>query len=211
MSAFVMLFRAAGSAEFRWRYPELWAEVRRRRAAEARFANMSRTESAYIRVRTQLHHAKPMLVNATVATELAAWNSRFSDPVRAAAAELTGSEGLLAPSITTQNPPQAHLTDALPVLMHGSGIARGSERLQSSSKRPQQTLHTLGHAVVRSLAAGTGKQPWRAVGGVVRNHDQKIRGQSVQTGDIAAPDAHARRGAAASVTKKAHANYMAVR
>ena len=43
MVALIVLFRAAGSAEFRWRFPALWAEVRRRRAAEARFAAMSGT------------------------------------------------------------------------------------------------------------------------------------------------------------------------
>ena len=39
--ALAALFRGAGSAEFRWRFPEVWAEIRRRRAAEARFETMS--------------------------------------------------------------------------------------------------------------------------------------------------------------------------
>ena len=41
MGVLVILFQAGGSAEFRWRYPEIWAEVRRRRAAEALYAEMS--------------------------------------------------------------------------------------------------------------------------------------------------------------------------
>jgi hypothetical protein len=134
--ALVILFRAAGSAEFRWRFPALWAEVRRRRAAEARFAGMSQ---------------------AALTAELAAWTQRYAaltdavDDEEKQASEVDGAASLGAAGNASCPLPEAstRLDGSQPDAGSSGGRAHNARRFSAAA-----------NAVIGGMAFA-GKRPWR--------------------------------------------------